>query len=75
MVDATGDIYDQLEDPAQQWVNLCVAYRERSINGVGEILRTAKASQWTQALWEAELAPTEDDLGWGSDPDDAVFDE
>ncbi len=62
----TEDKFDNLEDPAQHWVNLVVAYRKRDVNATSEILRQAKQSGWTQALWEEEIGPTE----LASEPED-----
>ncbi len=63
---AADDIFDELEDPAQHWVDLVDAYRGHDLNGVRKLILVAKASKWTQKLWKQEMGPTE----LASDPED-----
>ncbi len=64
---AAGDIFDNLEDPAQHWVDLVGAYREHDLNGVRRLILVAKKSLWTEKLWKEEMGPVE--LGQFSEPD------
>lgn len=59
---AKGDIFEDLEDPAQHWVDLVGAYREHDLGATRRLILVAKQSNWTEALWKMEMAPQPGDI-------------
>ncbi len=72
--------WDGLEDPAEAWVDLVLAYRNRDLGAARKAIAMAKASKWTPQLWNEATKPEPEDLGWdpdeehayGSDADDEM---
>ncbi len=53
------------EDPAEAWIVLVVAYRNRDLNAAREAIGLAKASKWTEKLWNTANQPDFEELhGW-----------
>ncbi len=60
-----------MEDPAEAWIDLVIAYREKKIEVVKMCLLIAKTSKWTEEHWDKVTMEQNEN----EDSEDSSYDE